>query len=34
MKLGHSGTILMALKKILLLDHQSLVKYFGEMRLK
>jgi hypothetical protein len=29
MKLGHSGTILGAIRKSLLLDHQSLLKYFG-----
>ena len=32
MKLGHSGTVLAALKKTLLLDHNSLLNYFGDMR--
>ena len=32
MKLGHSNTVLPALKKSLLLDHQSLANYFEEMK--
>jgi hypothetical protein len=34
MKLGHSGTVLPAIKKSVLLDHQSLMKFFGDMRKK
>ena len=32
MKLGHINTVLPALKKCLLLDHRSLVDYFGHLR--
>ena len=32
MKLGHSNTVLAALKKSLLLDHQSLASYFEDMK--
>lgn len=31
MKLGHSSTVLPALKKSLLLDHESLRNYFSGM---
>lgn len=34
MKLAHSGTVLSALKKAILLDHQSLLNYFGDMQVK
>ena len=33
MKLGHTTTVLPALKKSLLLDHESLLGYFGNMKL-
>ena len=32
MKLGHTTTVLPALKKSLLLDHESLLNYFGNMK--
>lgn len=32
MKLGHSSTALSALKKSLLLDHQSLLGYFSDLK--
>ena len=32
MKLGHGSTVLPALKKSLLLDHQSLLNYFDDMK--
>lgn len=32
MKLSHTSTVLAALKKSLLLDHKSLLEYFGHMR--
>lgn len=32
MKLGHTTTVLPALKKSLLLDHESLLSYFGNMK--
>ena len=34
MKLGHASTVLQALKKSLLLDHESLRNYFGNMDFK
>lgn len=33
MKLGHTTTVLPALKKSLLLDHESLLNYFGSIKL-
>jgi hypothetical protein len=32
MKLGHSNTVLPALKKSLLLDHQNLINYFNDLK--
>ena len=32
MKLGHGSTVLPALKKSLLLDHQSLLHYFDDIK--
>ncbi len=32
MKLGHSNTVLPALKKSLLLDHNSLLNYFEDIK--
>ena len=32
MKLGHSNTVLPALKKSLLLDHNSLLNYFDDIK--
>lgn len=32
MKLGHASSVIPALKKSLVLDHQSLLNYFNDMK--